>query len=67
MAGGIIGLFRLDDHGGNRAKIPFKSDQSVLILQGLLLDVVENLVVTPHEFGDVEEIAPALRGIEELL
>ncbi|PCD21117.1 hypothetical protein AU210_016543 [Fusarium oxysporum f. sp. radicis-cucumerinum] len=46
---------------------PFKSGQNVLVLHGLMFDVVENVVITPYEFGDVEEIAPVLRDIEELL
>ncbi|KAH7111205.1 heterokaryon incompatibility protein-domain-containing protein [Dactylonectria macrodidyma] len=46
---------------------PFKSGQSVLVLQGLTFDVVENVVTTPYEFDDIEEIFPILRDIEELL
>ncbi|KAM0552659.1 hypothetical protein ACHAPJ_007756 [Fusarium lateritium] len=51
----------------SQIKNPFKSDRNVLLLQGLMLDVVENVVVTPNEFCDLEEIAPVLRDIEELL
>ncbi|KAF4945479.1 hypothetical protein FSARC_14417 [Fusarium sarcochroum] len=46
---------------------PFGSSPDVLVLQGLMIDVVENVVVTPYEFCDVEEIAPVLRDIEEVL
>ncbi|KAF4435940.1 HET-domain-containing protein [Fusarium austroafricanum] len=50
-----------------QSESPFKSGQDVLELQGLMFDVVKKVVITPVEFGDVEEIASVLRDIEELL
>jgi hypothetical protein len=46
---------------------PFKLDQSVLVLRGIIFDVVDNVIATPNKFGDVEEIAPFLRDVEESL
>ena len=46
---------------------PFKFDQTVLVLRGIIFDVVDNVIATPNEFSDVREIAPFLGDVEELL
>jgi len=46
---------------------PFKADQSVLVLRGIIFDVVDNVIATPNNFGSIEEIAPFLKDVEESL
>lgn len=43
----------------------FKFDHSTLVLRGIIFDVVDNVIATPNEFGNIEEIAPFLIGVEE--
>jgi hypothetical protein len=38
-----------------------------MVLQGIMFDIVQNVVITPDEFSDAEEIVPILKDIEELL
>ncbi|KAK2666838.1 hypothetical protein RAB80_017259, partial [Fusarium oxysporum f. sp. vasinfectum] len=51
----------------NQYENPFKSNQDVMVLQGIMFDIVQNVVITPDEFSDAEEIIPILKDIEELL
>jgi hypothetical protein len=46
---------------------PFKLGYSVLELQGIIFDVVDNMVASPHNFGNVQEITPFLKDVEMLL
>ncbi|PMD47010.1 HET-domain-containing protein [Hyaloscypha variabilis F] len=46
---------------------PFKLDQSILVLQGIILDIVDNAIPTPNKFSNIEEIVPFLRDVEELI
>ena len=50
-----------------QSRPPFKLNQRVLLLQGIIFDVVDNVISTPNKFNDVEEIAPFLRDVEELV
>jgi hypothetical protein len=45
----------------------FKLDQGVLVLRGVIFDVVDKVIANPNKFGDVEEIAPLLRDVQESL
>ena len=46
---------------------PFRVDQNILVLRGIIFDIIENVVATPSNFSDIEEIAPFLRDVEELM
>lgn len=50
-----------------QSRNPFELDQSVLVLQGVIFDVVDNVITTPDKFGNIEEIVPFLRDVEESL
>lgn len=50
----------------NQSSNPFKLDQNVLVLRGIIFDTVDNAIAAPKEFGDIEEIAPFLKDVEDL-
>ena len=58
------------DHRAIQARKPWrkatslKLTQDVLVLRGISFDVVDNVIETPNDFTDIEEIAPFLRDVE---
>jgi hypothetical protein len=46
---------------------PFNPDRGTLVLRGIIFDVIDKVIVTPIKFNEIEEIAPFLSHIEELL